>query len=119
MSWSLMHAAAPRGVGPPPHHHAWDEAYYVVEGDVRFTIDGRERVLSAGDFVLIPGGTVHGFAGASDGPARMLIFSAPAHADDFFRDASREIREMPDDLRKVPEIGERHAIHFIARVSAS
>jgi len=112
-AWSLMECAAPRDVGPPPHHHAWDEAYYVLEGQVRFTIDGRDLVLGAGDFVHIPAETVHGFKGASDAAARMLIFDAPAHAEGFFRDAAREVRELPADLPKVPAIGARHGITFL------
>ena len=111
-AWSLIECAAPCNVGPPPHHHEWDEAYYVLAGRVRFTLDGREVVLDAGEFVLIPGGTVHGFTGATD-DARMLIFDAPAHSEDFFRDASREVRQIPNDLPKVPAIGERHGIHFL------
>ena len=111
-AWSLMECAAPREVGPPPHHHEWDEAYYVIAGDVRFSLEGREVVLHAGDFIHIPGGTVHGFRGGTD-DARVLIFDAPAHAEGFFRDTAREVREMPRDLPKVPEIGERHGIHFL------
>jgi quercetin dioxygenase-like cupin family protein len=112
-AWSLTECAAPRDMGPPPHHHAWDEAYYILEGEVRFTIDGREVVLGPGEFVHIPGGTVHGFQGASDATARMLIFDAPAHAAGFFRDVEREVRDLPADLPKVPAIGERHGIHFL------
>jgi quercetin dioxygenase-like cupin family protein len=111
-AWSLIECAAPRDVGPPPHHHEWDEAYYILAGKVRFSVDGRELVVGAGDFLMLPGGTVHGFAGATD-DARLLIFDAPAHAEGFFRDTSREVREMPGDLPKVPEIGERHGIHFL------
>jgi quercetin dioxygenase-like cupin family protein len=112
-AWSLMECAAPRDVGPPPHRHAWAEAYYVLEGEVRFSLEGRDQIVKAGGFLHIPGGTLHGFTGASDGVARMLIFDAPAAAEVFFRDAEREIRDLPRDLAKVPEIGERHGIHFV------
>jgi quercetin dioxygenase-like cupin family protein len=112
-AWSLTECAAPRDVGPPAHHHAWDEAYYVLEGEVRFTVDGHDLVLRAGEFVHIPGGTVHGFKGASDATARMLIFDTPAHAEGFFREVEREVRELPVDLPKVPAIGARYGIHFL------
>jgi quercetin dioxygenase-like cupin family protein len=112
-AWSFMECTVPRDVGPPPHHHAWDEAYYVAEGSVKFTLDGREVVLGAGEFMHIPANVVHGFHGASDHPARLLIFDAPAHAEGFFVDAAREVRTIPQDLPKVPAIGERHGIHFL------
>ena len=110
--WSAAECAAPRDVGPPPHHHTWDECYYVLEGEVLFALDGRQHVVKAGDFIYVPGGTSHGFKGASDVVARVLIFDAPAASEAFFRETEREVREMPRDLAKVPDIGERHGIHF-------
>ena len=111
-AWSMMEVALPRHAGPPPHHHPWDEAYYVVEGAVDFSLDGAQRQVGAGEFVYAPGGTVHGFSGASDPPARVLIFDAPAHSEAFFREVDREVKG-PNDMGKVPGIGERHQIHFL------
>ena len=110
--WSLMEVELPERAGPPPHDHPWDEAYYVVAGEVRFQLDGREQTFTAGDFIYAPGGTVHGFQGASPEPARIIIFDAPAHAESFFREVHREVKEMPRDMHKALAIGERHEIHF-------
>jgi hypothetical protein len=44
----------------------------------------------------------------------VLIFAAPAHSSEFFEDVNREVRTVPDDLAKVPSIGQRHGIEFIA-----
>ena len=33
----------PGGSGPPPHSHPWDEAFYVINGEIAFGIDGSER----------------------------------------------------------------------------
>lgn len=110
-AWSLMEVVVPKHSGPPPHHHPWDEAYFVIKGEVRFSIEEREQVVKAGDFIYAPSGTLHGFQGASEEPAAMLIFDAPAHAESFFRDAEREIK-APGDMAKVPEIGARHQIMF-------
>jgi quercetin dioxygenase-like cupin family protein len=111
-AWSLMEVELPKDSGPPPHDHAWDEAYYVTAGAVTFTI-GRDVVTAeAGDFVYAPGGTLHGFRATSVEPARMLIFDAPAHAESFFKEVDREVKDLPRDLAKVPAIGERHGIHF-------
>lgn len=111
-AWSLMEVVLPADAGPPPHHHPWDEAYYVVEGEVRFTLDGREQLVRGGDFLYAPGGTVHGFKGASGQPARLLIFDAPAHAESFFREVDQEVKG-PADMPKVPQIGRRHQIEFL------
>jgi quercetin dioxygenase-like cupin family protein len=111
--WSLMEVELPEGAGPPPHAHPWDEAYYVVEGEVAFSLAGVEQRVRAGDFILAPGGTLHGFSGASPAPARMIIFDAPAHAESFFREVDREVKG-PADRSKVPVIGKRHQIAFQA-----
>jgi quercetin dioxygenase-like cupin family protein len=112
-AWSLMEVTLPEHSGPPPHHHPWDEAYYVVEGQVRFSIEGREELVKAGEFVYAPGGTVHAFQGASSSPARMIIFDAPAHAEAFFKDVDRNVKEFPRDVGKMLAIGAQHDIQFV------
>lgn len=112
-NWSLFEEQVPLGLGPPPHHHDWDEAYYVLAGKVDFHIDGQLATIAAGDFAYLPANTVHAFKGASKSPARVLIFAAPAHASDFFEELHSEVRELPDDLAKVPGIGRRHGIKFM------
>jgi quercetin dioxygenase-like cupin family protein len=112
-NFSLMEVELPKDQGPPPHEHPWDEAYYVIDGDVWFLVDGAETVYSAGDFIYAPGGVVHSFKGAGETPARVLVFDAPATAEGFFREASREIVNIPEDFVKVPEIGARHGLRFL------
>ena len=112
-SWSLFEEEVPLGLGPPPHRHDWDEAYYILDGEVDFHIDGESVKSARGDFNYLPRGTVHGFKGASQVPARVLIFAAPAHGSEFFHELNREIRSLPEDASKMPQIGERHGIHFM------
>jgi len=112
-SFSLMEVELPKDQGPPPHDHPWDEAYYIVDGDVWFMVQNKEQVFSTGDFVYAPGGTLHSFRRAGEKPARVLVFDAPATAEGFFRDAAREIVTYPDDLIKVPEIGARYQLRFL------
>ena len=112
-SWSLFEEEVPLGMDPPPHRHDWDEAYYILEGQVNFVVDGDLVTLSRGDFNYLPRGTVHGFKGASDSPARVLIFASPAHGSEFFHELSEQVRSLPDDLPKIPEIGRQHGIEFM------
>jgi quercetin dioxygenase-like cupin family protein len=112
-AFSMMEVTLPQGAGPPPHHHDWDEAYYVADGQVRFHIDGSTRDVGRGDFIYAPAGTVHGFTGLSAAPSRVLILDAPAHAAGFFREVDREVKVLPQDGAKVPQIGLKHGIHFL------
>ena len=111
-AWSLMEVRLPKDAGPPPHHHEWDEAYYVVEGEVEFTLGTQNMTVKAGDFVYAPGGALHGFRGLSAAGAKMLIFDAPAHAARFFKEVDREVKG-PGDMPNVPGIGTRNGIHFV------
>ena len=112
-AWSLFEEEVPAGMGPPQHRHDWDEAYYVLAGEVDFHIDGEQVTIKAGDFAYLPANTIHAFKGASESPARVLIFAAPAHASDFFEEVNSEVRQLPQDLAKVPGIGRRHGIEFM------
>ncbi|MEO8547561.1 MAG: cupin domain-containing protein [Sphingomicrobium sp.] len=100
-------------MGPPPHRHDWDEAYYILEGEVDFEIDGKTVKSATGDFNYLRRNTVHGFKGASQSPARVLIFAAPAHGSEFFEELNSEVLSIPEDLAKIPAIGQRHGIEFM------
>ncbi len=111
--FSILEVVLPKGRGAPPHHHPWDEAYYLISGGVEFHLGDNRLAMAAGDFIYAPGGTVHGFTGASEAPARMLVFDSPAHSEAFFRELDSEVKLMPDDLAKVPAIGRRHKLTFV------
>src|SRR5271170_7253951 len=100
-SFSMMEVLCPRDAGPPLHHHDWDEAYYIADGEVRFILGTETQIVKRGDFVYAPAGTVHGFSGVSEAPSRILILDAPATAAAFFAEVDREVKVIPDDLTKV------------------
>jgi quercetin dioxygenase-like cupin family protein len=53
---------SPPGGGPGPHYHEReDEWFYIVEGQVDFFLDGTWTMVSPGDCVYSPRGSVHGF----------------------------------------------------------
>ena len=75
----------PPGQGPPLHTHAnEDEAWYVIEGELRFKLAGDVQYAPAGSFVFVPRGTPHCFQNAADAPARILVMFTPAGMERFF-----------------------------------
>src|SRR5690242_21955795 len=68
------------GTGPPPHRHDWDEAFYVLKGEIRFLCDGNVYDCAVGTLVHVPGGTVHGFTYGSGGGQMLEITGAGALA---------------------------------------
>jgi quercetin dioxygenase-like cupin family protein len=78
-------ATPPRTAGPPLHiHRSWDEAFYVLSGEMTFLIDGVTSLAPAGSFVFIPRGVPHTFWNASDAPARQLTVFTPSGIEDYF-----------------------------------
>jgi mannose-6-phosphate isomerase-like protein (cupin superfamily) len=72
----------PHRDGPPLHAHAdEDDAFYVLEGELTFTIEGEEIVAGPGTFVLVPPGVEHTFANPGDAAARFVNVHAPAGFD--------------------------------------
>ena len=83
--YALWEAIVPPGGGPPPHVHSREEeGFYILEGEITFTI-GEERVVAtAGMFANMPVGTPHSFKNESGKPAKMLISVAPAGLEKMF-----------------------------------
>jgi quercetin dioxygenase-like cupin family protein len=49
------------GTGPPLHKHPYEETFFVIEGDVLFTVDGTELEAGDGDIVVVPANAPHKF----------------------------------------------------------
>lgn len=96
------------GAGPPPHAHAWDEAYFVLEGQLEVLTDDRVQTLSKGDFVFIPGGTAHCFKMKTPG-TRFLSVNSRAGASPFFKDIDREVGSAMD-IPKIVDVARRHDV---------
>lgn len=83
--YALLEAIVPPGGGPPPHVHSREEeGFYVLEGEITFTVNGERVVATAGMFANMPVGTPHSFKNESNRPAKMLISVAPAGLEQMF-----------------------------------
>src|SRR5215467_16201988 len=83
--YALFEAVVSPGGGPPPHVHSREEeGFYVLEGEITFTVNGERVVATAGTFANMPVGTPHSFKNESDRPARMLIAVAAAGLERMF-----------------------------------
>lgn len=83
--YALFEALVPPGGGPPPHVHSREEeGFYILDGEITFTINGERVVATAGMFANMPVGTPHSFKNERDQPAKMLISVAPAGLEKMF-----------------------------------
>ncbi|HEY7033751.1 MAG TPA: cupin domain-containing protein [Thermomicrobiales bacterium] len=67
----------PRFVAPFHVHEQDDEAWYVLEGTLRFRLGDRELDVAAGSAILVPRGTAHTFWNPHRERARYLIVMTP------------------------------------------
>jgi quercetin dioxygenase-like cupin family protein len=85
--FSLHERRIPAGGRRPPAHIHPDrvEAFWVLDGEAEFELDGRGSRAGAGSFVLVPGGVAHTFGGTAAASAHVLVLHAPG-LDDYFRE---------------------------------
>jgi quercetin dioxygenase-like cupin family protein len=85
--FSLHERQVPAGGRRPPAHVHPDrtEAFWVLDGEAEFELDGQLTRAGAGSFVLVPGGVAHTFGASAASAARVLVLHAPA-LDDYFRE---------------------------------
>lgn len=98
--YEVFELSGPENSGPPPHSHPWDEAYFILDGEVEVAIATETRRAKAGDFLLAPGGAIHCFR-IVDGPARFLVLTSGAGGGNFFRAMDREIGFPPRSFDEV------------------
>jgi mannose-6-phosphate isomerase-like protein (cupin superfamily) len=72
----------PHREGPEIHAHAAeDDSFYVLEGELIFTVEDEEVAAPPGTFVLVPPGVRHTFANRGDAVVRFVNVHAPAGFD--------------------------------------
>jgi quercetin dioxygenase-like cupin family protein len=78
-----------KGAHVPEHHHHNEQVTYILEGALKFAIDGREVVVRAGEVLCIPSNMPHE-AWAIEDTLDLDVFNPPREdwlnkADDYLR----------------------------------
>ena len=108
-SYEIFRQAGPEGSGPPPHHHPWDEAFYVISGTVDFGIESEEHHALPGTLVHIPGGSMHWFRYGPGGGEMISMTSRPGAAG-FFTEVDRKVSPIDPDLGVLMGIATAHGL---------
>jgi quercetin dioxygenase-like cupin family protein len=86
--FALQEQVGRKGNVPPPHiHHREDETFYVLEGEMTFSIGDRTIKAPPGTMVFAPRGVVHSFTIDSE-QVRILVLNTPAGLEEFFKKCS-------------------------------
>ena len=68
----------PHNAGPPLHTHDFDEAFYMLEGELIFQVEDAVATKTAGELSFAPRNVPHTLANHSDAPARYVLVCTPA-----------------------------------------
>jgi quercetin dioxygenase-like cupin family protein len=109
----LFEMTVPAGAHvPPPHSHTDnEECVYVLEGVLRYTVDGETRDLRSGEWMSTPGGSVHHFSNPGTETARTLVMMTPDIGEQFFRDVGAlAAAGGPPDRAKLTAVMTRYGL---------
>jgi quercetin dioxygenase-like cupin family protein len=106
-----------RAAGPPLHHHDFDEAFVVLEGEVTFALGDELVTRRAGEIAFAPRGVPHTFANQSGADARQVIVITPAGFERYFDRIAANAAGVdpppsaalgwPEVVKVGPQIGDR------------
>lgn len=74
---SMLEQLMPQGPGPASHSHAYDEGFYIIEGQMTFYAGGQTKTLGTGGYLHIPRFCEHTFKVDSEN-VRVLNYYTPA-----------------------------------------
>ncbi|HRX84866.1 MAG TPA: cupin domain-containing protein [Phycisphaerae bacterium] len=122
-AYTLLEAyVPPHDPGPPPHVHSREEeAFFVLEGELTLTVDGRDQVLGRGGFCIGPRGVPHRFRNDGVVPARFLVLATPAGIEHFFAEIGTPWADpqqlppppTPADIERIITASPRHGITIL------
>jgi len=103
---AIEYTGLPDVPGPPLHvHHTFDEAWYVLEGEVEFTLPEGARLAGPGAYVAIPRGVPHTFQVRGQSPARWVGLFSPGRYVQLLVDLGPAIpADGPPDFQRVAQV---------------
>ena len=118
-AFAVIDMLIPPGGGPGPHAHAaFQESFYIMEGEVIVKTKEQSYTARKGDFVRIPlGGVVHDFKNETDAPAHLLCILVPSGLEKFFQEIGKPVAfgsflpppaMTPEDQKRLSAIAEKY-----------
>ncbi|QGZ66456.1 cupin domain-containing protein [Paraburkholderia acidisoli] len=103
---TIMEMSIANGGGAPAHRSLdEDKTFVLLEGQLTFHLADAALEMRPGDAIAVARGDLHGFV-AGEVEARLLLVSAPAGHDAFFR--AMAALPVPHDAGAVRELCARH-----------
>ena len=121
--FALLEQTTRKGNVPPRHtHHREDEVFYIIEGEMTFSVGEQTIKAAPGTMVFAPRGIAHSFTIDSD-QVRVLVLMTPAGLEGFFQECSVPApamtlpppAEVPySEIEKMKVLMPRYGLEFAA-----
>ncbi len=84
----------------PLHFHPIDdESFFILEGRFTFHLGDEQIDATAGTYIFVPRGTIHGYENISDAPGRLLVLVSPGDKhEEHFLHYGRQIADSSEPL---------------------
>jgi quercetin dioxygenase-like cupin family protein len=119
-AFGLIEQLIPAGFASPYHvHHAEDEAFYVLEGELTFISEGRKSKAGPSAYIFGPREIPHGFRVEGNAPARVLVLTVPAGFERFVVEMGEPANEpvlpppAPPDMAKLMALAAKYRIDIL------
>ena len=119
-AFGLIEAIQPAGFTAPPHiHHAEEEVFYLISGDITFFCGDSTISAHAGSFVWLPRGIPHWFRVEGNTPAHLLQWNFPGGVERFFLELGEPVVDPstppagPPDIGKLLALAPRYQIEML------
>jgi quercetin dioxygenase-like cupin family protein len=118
-AYALVDMLIPPKGGPPPHSHVnFQEAFYIIDGEIEVITKERKYTSTRGSYVNIPfNGPVHKFTNKTDKNAHILCFTTPAGMEKMFEEIGKPVapgaflpppQMTPEEQKQVQSIAEKY-----------
>ena len=108
--------------GPMPHIQTREhEGFYILQGEVTFTVERKEIIAQSGTFVNIPPNVIHSFKNKTNQLAKMLVILAPGGLENLFVEVGEEVSDptippapmSAEKIKKFIDISSNYGVKII------
>jgi len=100
-TYSFIECKVFPGAGPVPHIQTREhEGFYLVEGQLTFTVDKERIEAKPGTFINIPPNVLHTFKNETNEIAKLITILSPPGMEQFFVDLGIEVSDI--DVKPPP-----------------
>lgn len=112
---AVFEEIVPPGAGTPLHvHRTSDEVLFIISGEFTFRLGDETKRVSAGAWVFVPLGTLHGWRNSGTEDGRAAFIFTPGAGAKAFEEMRLQGKPIPDIEPSVREaIFQRHGYEFV------